>query len=200
MEIFILVALLALNGAISWWNAYVCGSVWLEAKQIGGFMRVLVWCGAIQSSIGFSMLILCALAGITAMTGYLPPEAIKAMINLWYVAIIVPALGSGIIITVHSWIELYRERSLMNMGFAAWNTLSTAYNVYSATQTLGPAIGQVFGFFGDAFNASDNAYWRAALIVILLVAISLLGGVLITATLIKKYAASRPLPAREAMA
>src|SRR3546814_3942671 len=52
---FLMIGLLRLNGAISWWNAYACGRNWIEARMLGGWPWVMVCCGAIQSAIGFSM-------------------------------------------------------------------------------------------------------------------------------------------------
>ncbi len=53
-----LYVILALNFGISWWNARSCGRAWVESKAVGGSIRVLVWCGAIQSAIGFSSVFL----------------------------------------------------------------------------------------------------------------------------------------------
>src|SRR6266436_2256340 len=48
--------LLILNFAISWFNAWSVGRVWIESKMIGGLFRMTVWCGAIMSAFGFTWL------------------------------------------------------------------------------------------------------------------------------------------------
>lgn len=58
MDGLILIGLLIINLGISFWNAKVCGQSWVEAKAVGGFIRVLIWCGAIQAAIGFSMVLI----------------------------------------------------------------------------------------------------------------------------------------------
>lgn len=54
MNGLLIAGLLALNFFISWFNCYSVGGMWAESKAVGGFARVLAWCGAIQSAIGFS--------------------------------------------------------------------------------------------------------------------------------------------------
>lgn len=191
MELLLIVGLLVLNAGISWWNAKVCGQAWAETKALGGFMRLVVWSGAIQSAIGFSMVYVFVIGGLGAWTGYIPAKAFVAMTQLWYIAVIVPALGTGIIITVHSWIVAYRERDLTSMGMAAWNTFSTGYNIYNASSGIGDAVSKLGDFFG---SEEDDALKR---LVIMVVVFALLAGVLTTATLIKKYEGTLPLPERE---
>lgn len=45
---------LLINCVISFWNAKVSGKIWAESKGIGGWIRILAWCAAIQSAVGFS--------------------------------------------------------------------------------------------------------------------------------------------------
>ncbi|MGD0641392.1 MAG: hypothetical protein ABSC22_11650, partial [Roseiarcus sp.] len=116
--------ILALNFGISWWNARTCGRAWVESKAIGGAIRVLVWCGAIQSAIGFSSVFLFPLLFLAnaAFPDYFTADQLNGAVSLWYLTIIFPALGTGLIITIESWIAAYREHSLMNIGVAAYNT------------------------------------------------------------------------------
>ena len=72
-------------------------------------------------------------------TGYLPPAMLGVMMNLIYIMIIVPLIGSGIFITIQSWIAFARDKSLSNLGVAGWNTFAQAYNTYNAIQSFGPA-------------------------------------------------------------
>jgi hypothetical protein len=187
MDQLLFVLLMVINLGISFWNARVCGQCWVEAKAVGGFIRLLVWCGAIQSAIGFSMIIIVLMALIGGP--YLPPEVTKLMLSLWYLMIIVPALGTGFIITVHSWIMAYRERSLANLGAAGWNTFASAYNTYNAVS----GIGQVWENVTDGLFSGDGDN-KGAMLAILLVVIALCGGILITTMIIKHYAGTVPIP------
>lgn len=180
MSILLLVAVLALNLLISWYNAKICGQYWSESKTLGGFIRVLMWCGAIQSAIGFSSVLIVVEVFAAYATGHLSGESLAGAMSLWYLAVIIPALGSGIIITVHSWVVAWRERSWSNMGTAAWNTFATGHNLYQA------ANGGVSKALDGVKKLFDGDNKQAAL-VILLVAISLLGGAILTATLISHY-------------
>ena len=97
------------------------------------------------------------------------------MMNLIYIMIIVPLIGSGIFITIQSWIAFARDKSLSNLGVAGWNTFAQAYNTYNAIQSFGPALDSVQQGLGGLFSDdgdSDNSTAR----VILLVAIVLLAG------------------------
>lgn len=183
MNALFIVAILAINVIISWYNAKVCGSHWSEAKALGGFARVLMWCGAIQSVIGFSMAILFVEVFAGVAFGQLPAKAADAAISLWYLAVIVPCIGTGLIITVHSWVIAWRERSWQNIGGAAWNTFATGHNIYSAANGgVSSAIEKV----GDLFSG-DSKEGAAAKLVIAIVVLALLGGALLTAVLIGKY-------------
>lgn len=184
MSAFVLIILLLLNGVVSWWNAKVCGAHWSESKALGGFPRVLMWCGAIQSAIGFSMLLL--VAGITAglASGHLPAKAASAAMSLWYLAVIVPCIGTGLIITVQSWVVAYRERSWANMGVAAYNTFASGMNIYQAADG---GVSDALSKVGDLFSSGDSKEAAAIKLVLLLVVGSLIGGALLTAWLIRVY-------------
>src|SRR5262245_36171030 len=134
--------ILALNFAVSWWNARSCGRAWVESKAVGGLIRLLVWCGAIQSAIGFSSVFLFPLVLLAnaLFPAYFTDAYLKAAVNLWYLTIILPALGTGLVITIESWITAYRERSLMNLGRAAYNTMAQIHNTMSAIDSVGPAL------------------------------------------------------------
>lgn len=187
-----LIFILALNLGISFWNAKVCGEAWAESKAVGGFIRLVVWSGAIQSAVGFSMIYIFLIAGAGYATGFLPPKAIDALISLWYLAVIIPVLGTGLIITVQSWITAYRERSLLNMGMASYNTFAQAHNMYSAVDGIGKSFGKV----GDLFSSSDDddAKGAMAIIVVVLAIAALAAGAVTTYSIIRIYAGTLPLP------
>jgi len=195
-----LLLILALNFAISWWNARACGRAWVESKAVGGAIRVLVWCGAIQSAIGFSSVFLFPLIFIAnaAFPQYFTAEYVDGALSLWYVTIIFPALGSGLIITIESWIRAYREHSLTNLGVAAYNTLAQAHNTIGAIRSLGPALQAVGKMFASALGGRGDPRGKAAvlglLIALTIVTLALAAGAILTSALIHHYAGTVPLP------
>lgn len=186
MALLMLLGVVALNLLISWINCRSAGSVWKEAKQFGGFMRVLVWCAAIQAVVGFSSALIILLGFTAYATGHLPREYLDAAFRLWYLLIIFPALGSGLIITIHSLIQAWRERNIANIGTAAWNTFAMGSNIYNAVSDVPDAFDKV----GDLFKG-DKDQQKVAL-VLLIVGVALAGGVIITALLIRHYAKALP--------
>jgi hypothetical protein len=188
MDALWLVFLLVINLGISIWNAKVCGESWVESKAIGGPIRLIIWCAAIQSAIGFSMIIMVII--LFAGQSYFPPEIIKFMSSLWYLVIIIPALSTGFIIMIYSWVAAFRDRSLTNMGTAAWNTFAMAHNTYNAVS----GIGDVWENVTDILSGDgDN---KLVMLAILLVIIALFGGALITSMIIKHYAGTLSIPVR----
>ena len=186
-----LLLVLIFNLVVSFLNARNVGRVWAESKALGGWIRLVVWAGAIQSAIGFTYVYAFVVSYIAVSTGYLPVAMIDVLLSLMYVMIVIPAIGSAIVITIQSWINVAREKSLMNIGVAGWNTFATAYNTYNAVQSFGPALATVKdglgGVLGDG-DSDDNAGR-----VILLAAIVLLAGVLTTTVIIRRYEASLPV-------
>lgn len=195
VELLLFVGLMALNLLISWWNCRVVGSIWHETKATGGFMRVLAWCGAVQSTVGFSAVLLVVMIAGAFAFGYLPMEYAKAAASLWYLMVVVPAIGTGLIITVHSLIEAWRERSMASMGTAAWNTIATGHNLYSAASSVPSAWKDV----SDALFDGDGDS-RKVVLVLLIVAVAIAGGALITAMLIRHYSSEAKRRAAFALA
>src|SRR3546814_20748298 len=72
--------------------------------------------------------------GALYLVGYLPPETVKLAMDFWYVMIVIPALGSGLLITIHSWTLVFRERRLSSLGGAAWNTYAQAQNTFDRSE------------------------------------------------------------------
>lgn len=196
---FWLCVILALNFGVSWWNARACGRAWIESKAVGGPIRFLVWCGAVQSAIGFSSVFLFPLIFVANALApdYFTDEYLKGAMSLWYLTIIFPALGSGLIITIESWIAAYRERSLGNLGIAAYNTLAQLHNTMSAIDSLGPAFSSVGDIFSSVLTSRGSARDKAALIglmiAIAVVVTALAAGTILTAVLIHRYAGTVPL-------
>jgi hypothetical protein len=194
---FLTILLLCVNFGISWFNCWSLGGMWAESKALGGFSRLLAWCGAIQAAVGFSSVFGAIVGFILFKMGYLPHKAANAAISLWYLLIIIPVIGSGLIITVQSWIAAYRERSISNMGVAAYNTFAQVHNMYEAIDGIGDAFSSVFDFFGSASSSDDDEGAGLIILVIGIVVFALLAGVVMTSVLIKKYSGRLEIPARQ---
>lgn len=196
-----LYVILALNFGISWWNARTCGRAWVESKAIGGSIRLLVWCGAIQSAIGFSSVFLFPMifAAHAFFPQYFTDDYLNGALSLWYVTIIFPVLGTGLIITIESWIAAYRDHSLMNLGVAAYNTFAQIHNTMGAIDSLGPALQSVGKMFASVASGRGDAKGKVAILGLMLaiavVTVALCAGIILTAVLIHRYAGTIPLPA-----
>jgi hypothetical protein len=192
--------ILALNFAISWWNARSCGRAWAESKAVGGSIRFLVWCGAVQSAVGFSSVFLFPLlfAANALAPDYFTDEQLNGALSLWYLTIIFPVLGTGLIITIESWIAAYRNHSLMNLGLAAYNTFAQVHNAMGAINGVGPAFSAVGKMFASVAGGRGDAKGKAAILGVMIavgvVVLALSAGVILTAALIHHYAGTVPLP------
>lgn len=185
-----------LNLGISFWNARVTGTVWVESKMMGGFVRFMTWMGAIMAACGFSwcLLIFLVLGGHALFPEYVTTSVLRASLSLGYLIIIPAILFSGLMIWIDSLVQAWRQRDLPSMGVAAWNTFAQIHNMYSAIDGIPQAFGEVMSFFkGSGDSDEDDAKSGAVLLVIGLVVLAVAGGIIITAAIIKKYAATTPL-------
>ena len=186
-----------LNFAISVWNAYAVGKVWVEARLAGGWHRFMCWMGAVMSACGFSWCYLSFLALTANYFQWITEEQTMAALNLGYILLIPFTLCAGYAITLDSWVQAFRRGGFLNYGMAAWNTYASIHNSYSAMRNLGGAFTSLGNFFGgrrkgDSERDGDGP--NGVVVVILLVALALLGGVITTAVIIRRVAASDPLP------
>ena len=186
-----------LNFAISVWNAYAVGKVWVEARLAGGWHRFMCWTGAVMSACGFTWCYLSFLALTAHYFQWLTEEQVRAALNLGYVLLLPFILFGGYAITLDSWAQAFRRGGFLNYGAAAWNTYASIHNTYSAWQNLGGAFTSLGNFFGGDRKGgrdSDSNGAGGLIIVVLLVAFALLAGVLTTAVIIRRVAATDPLP------
>ena len=195
----LLAGLLLLNFGISWFNAYSVGRSWSDSKAIGGFPRFITWCGAIMSASGFTWVYVTVLAIAAGAFHWLPPKYVTATMELGYVVIILPILGSGLAITIDSWTTAYRERTIASGGVAAWNTFAQVYNTYEAVSALPGILDDLKNTFSSA-DDDDDSSGSAVFLVILLVIMALVGGILTTTMIIRstaaKYTLRQPRPVR----
>ena len=183
------------NFAISVWNAYAVGKVWIEARVAGGWHRLVCWAGAVMSACGFTWCYLSFLALTAHHFGWLTDEQVLAALNLGYLLLLPFILFGGYALTLDSWAQAFRRGGVLNYGAAAWNTYASIHNTYSAWRNMGGAFTSLGDFLGrrrSKENGGDGP--NAVIIVILLVALALFAGVMTTAVIIRRVAASDPLP------
>lgn len=199
MEILLLVGILVLNVLISIWNCYAVGTAWKDTMAIGGwFNKLVLWSAVIQSGVGFSMPILFMLSygSVAFLTSgaepMLSPEMgaqfLREIFSLWYVAVILPILGSGLAIWAHSLRVAYQRRDFASIAVAGWNTYAQIHNTISAVNHLGGALGNVGELFGKALGGRGDGKAKLAILVVLLVVISLIGGFMIAIGLVRHFA------------
>jgi hypothetical protein len=194
---YVLFALVwVLNFAISAWNAYAVGKVWIEARLENGWHRFMCWMGAIMSAAGFTWCYLSFLALTAHYFKWISEEQTMAALNLGYILLVPFILFAGYAVTLDSWVQAVRRGGFLNYGLAAWNTYATLHNTYSAWRNMGGAFASLGEFFGGKRKSSDRDQDGAGgvIIVILLVALAILGGILTTAVIIRRVAATEPLP------
>ena len=181
---FLAIILLFVNLGISWYNAWAVGKSWADTKAMGGFPRMMAWCGAIMSACGFTYVYLTILSTAAVAFHFLPPQYARATFELGYVMIILPIIGSGLGITAGSIAAAWRNRNMMNIGMAGYNTFASVYNMYAAATTLPGVLSDL----GKTFNTDDEDSGPATYLVILLVAFALGGGILTTSAIIRATA------------
>jgi hypothetical protein len=186
------------NFGISVWNAYAVGKVWVEARHENGWHRFMCWMGAIMSAAGFTWCYLSFLALTASYFQWITEQQAMAALNLGYILLIPFILFAGYAITLDSWAQAYRRGGFLNYGLAAWNTYATLHNTYSAWQNLGGAFTSLGDFFKGGRRGDRDSGVGGIVIVILLVVFALLAGVLTTAVIIRRVAATEPLPPQPA--
>lgn len=182
---WVILILIVLNFGISWFNAYSVGRSWADSKAIGGWPRCMVWCGAVMSASGFTWCYLVVLSSIATWAGFLPTRYVQVVLELGYVAIILPVLGSGFAIWMDSVTTAWRRRDAASIGVASWNTFAMAHDTYEAATTL-PGI---FKDLGSAISeADDDAGGIAFALAVLIVLLVLCSGILTTTAIIRSTA------------
>ena len=182
MEGFIIALLLIINTVISWWNARVVGWSWIDVKVIGGWYKVVLYSAFIMSGCGFSWVYLVLVSFIGLAIGKLDVNTAQAILQLGYAVLIIPIIGSGIAIWIHSLAEAYRRKDAASIGVAGWNTFANAYNVYSAARTLPSMLKGL----GSLFKSGGDIKVKAIMGVILCV----VAGFLTTYVIVQKSASS----------
>jgi hypothetical protein len=193
---YVLFALVwVLNFAISVWNAYAVGKVWVDARHENGWHRFMCWMGAVMSACGFTWCYLSFLALTAHYFQLITEQQTLVALNLGYILLLPFMLFAGYAVTLDSWVQAYRQGGFLRYGAAAWNTYASIHNTYSAWRNMGGAFSSLGDFLrGSRKDGGDRDSAGPIIIVILLVAFALLAGVLTTAVIIRRVAATDPLP------
>lgn len=177
-----------LNFVISIFNAWGCGKAWHQTAD-GFIARLLLWCGAIMSACGFTWCYLVILVSLSQGFGWLPPEYNVLAAEIGYVILIPVVIGSGLVITVDSWVYFARNRTLGGGINAAYNTYASYRNISGAVNFFPDAIGDIASKLGGSKSrSSDDGKGKLAVLACLLVVLSLVAGILTTRYIILKTA------------
>ncbi len=204
MDATVVIIVLIINVLISVWNCYAVGTAWKDTMAVGGwFNKLVLWSAVIQSGVGFSMPLLLGLSygsvavlsrltseGEPIMTAAQGGEMIQFMFSLWYIAVIVPILGTGLSIWAHSLRVAYQRRDFASFATAGWNTFAQINNTVSAVRNIGGAWSSVSEGFGKIFSGKGDARGKILILLVFLVILSLVGGFFIAFTLVRRFAAS----------
>lgn len=186
--------LLILNFLVSWLNAWGCGKSWNETRHVGGPAHLMNWAGAVMSASGFTWcyaLIGAFLGGSLThevdgkAVPYLSAQAVDAVCQAGYLAVILPVIGSGLAITVHSWAVFWRRRTFGDGALAGYNTFANVYNLAGAVRHV-PEAGSGLGKFFDGDDKGKG-------LVVLIVLAAACAGVLTTYTIVTSTARSTAL-------
>lgn len=174
MSLLLSFLLLLLNFGISCWNAYIAGVIW---RQVSGLMKLVAVCALIMASCGF-LSVTAVVFGYVAVTAHwIDPRGFQALLGLTYLLIVVPILGSGLVITIHSWIVAYRSRDWLSIGTAGYNTVAQIHNMYSAARDVPEIWEAVSSFFTPSSDEKpEAALARVAVLLVLLAAAVAAGG------------------------
>jgi hypothetical protein len=165
---------------------------------MGFFPKMVLYSAATQSVIGFSSVLVIIMSFSSKL--FVSPEVAAKLaefaLSTWYVMVIIPALGTGLVLTIESWRVLFRSRNWLNLATTSWNTFAQIKNTYDAVQSLGPAFDKVESMFSILLESksSDSKDSGAAKLALVIVLLSLFGGFLITYTIIQHYASKTVLP------
>lgn len=184
-----------MNFAISAFNAWGCGLSWNETKIAGGIYHFMNWMGAIMSASGFTWCYTLLAAFVAShipieseddgTTGFLlNPESAQALLELGYLIVLLPILGSGLAITLQSWAYFWRKRTFGRGVVAGYNTFAQVHNFYSAAQNVPGVVDHLGNFFGgDSKSDEDEDRGRALILILALMAAC--AGIVTTYTIVR---------------
>jgi hypothetical protein len=152
--------------------------------------------GAVMSACGFIWCYLSFLALTAHHFQWLGEEQVLAALNLGYILLLPFILFGGYAITLDSWAKAFRRSGFLNYGAAAWNTYASIHDTYSAWRNMGGAFASLGNFFGGRRRSDkdSNGDGGGGILLVLLLVAFVLARVLTTPTIIRRVAATEPLP------
>lgn len=199
------ILILILNFAISWFNAYQVGLAWYDSKAQGWFSQFVNACALVMSMCGFTYVYAVVMAVVARQFNWLPPEYETAIIQVCYLVIIVPVIGSGLGLTLHSILQAWRSKSLTDAGVATYNVFAQSYNTYTAFSEVGDIFSSVSGLFNRSSSSSsrsssssddDGDSGAFMLFAIVLAGLAIFGGIVTTLVIASKAAENQALEVR----
>lgn len=167
----LLFLILIWNFGVSCLDAYMAGVGWRGAQ---GFFKIVLVAAIVMSLCGFIEVTTILLGFIATAFHWLPPAAMQALVSLTLLLIMVPALGSGLIITIFSIQQAMKTRSFGDIATATYNTAAMANNVYEMGKSAPSLFENVSKFFDSDDDESAGA--QTAVLLILLAGMVIAGG------------------------
>lgn len=176
----ILAAIVIWNVVVSWLNARMVGLTWDRSRREGGWAFLASICALVQSAVGFSMLVALAATAVAYACGY--PRLASLVMDFWYLGIILPALGSGLVVTIDSIRTAMRERDLASGITATINTGIMVNNIWQS-------IGTVANALTDIASTNDDGEDEAPLLIFagIIACVAIASGALLTWVIMEHY-------------
>lgn len=166
--------LFVINLGISACNAWVVGRSWADVKAIGSlWQKILLGCAFIMSGCGFTWCYLIVFALAASWFGWLDSGTVGTMLDLGYVALLLPVLGSGLALWIDSVTTAFRRRDLGSIGTAAWNTYAMAHNTYMAATSLPDILKGLTEFFTGGKDSDRDLDAQGLVIILVILGIAL---------------------------
>ena len=128
------------NPVIAYFNAYGVGRIWNSMAAATKWEKAIAVSALIQSVIGFSMPMVAIISFIGYVTKYLNMNEIHLVMDLFWLSVIVPIIGSGLIITIQSVRDAIKYRSFGSIATAAWNVGAMINNIVDMFSNFGSIL------------------------------------------------------------
>lgn len=171
--VFSIVMIFLVNPVIAFLNAKNVGYNWISIGNTTTWEKCVLVSGLVQSVIGYTIPVFGILLGIGYISHLLTNNQLFLSVDLMWISIIVPIVGTGIVITIQSVKDAIQDRSFGNIAIAVWNVGSTIENLFDLFSNFG-------GIIGDINKRSDDENGSGLLIVISIVMIALCSGMVLT--------------------
>lgn len=199
---FMIFAILLLNTVVWYVNSTNVGRFWSERHQLPGWTQFMLWCGAIMAVCGLTSVLVTVITlamydlhafEFLAMQLFeveLTPRDVEGLVmsvfNAAYLGIVFPVIGSGLAITINSWIVAAARRDAVSIGIGIYNTGAQIHNMVSAARHVPEAFEGLGNWFKDLEIDSDNAKGYALLTLFLLPLIVSLGLAILLTVLVMR--------------